>query len=46
MEAEYIRSFNDKTRYRSLDPNNTYWAKDESRFGLKVSFFIVNCFLR
>jgi len=36
MEAEYIRSFNDKTRYRSLDPNNTYWAKDESRFGLKM----------
>ena len=36
MEADFIPTYNDKSIYKSSDPNNTFWAKDQSRFGLKV----------
>jgi len=36
MEAEYVRAYVDKSQYKSSDPNNTFWAKDQSRFGLKM----------
>jgi len=36
MEAQYVRAFVDKSQYKSSDPNNTFWAKDQSRFGLKM----------
>merc|ERR1712110_264311 len=36
MEADFIPTYNDKSIYKSSDPNNTFWAKDQSRFGLKM----------
>merc|ERR1712137_1267328 len=36
MEADYVRSFQDKSAYKCQDPNNKHWANDESRFGLKI----------
>merc|ERR1712137_1469183 len=36
MQAEYVRAVVDKSQYKASDPNNTFWAKDQSRFGLKM----------
>jgi len=36
MEADYVRSFQDKSVFKCQDPNNKFWANDDSRFGLKI----------
>lgn len=42
MDASYVKQFKDKSQYKAADPNNKFWANDESRFGLKVSNYIEN----